>query len=137
MTSPALALQTLVRGRLITDPAVTAFVPAADITDRHGRPARFPSITFGEAREYPLGGIKRDSARIVLDVHLWSNAPGTRDAKRLGDAVRHALRDDPWSAEGHIVMDLRFAGARYMPDPASADVTHGVVTLDAFMLEAA
>lgn len=134
--SPSFALQVLIHDRLTTDPAVTALVPAKDITDRHGRPARFPSITFGEARENRLGAVKRESARVALDIHVWTDTPGTRDAKQIVDAARRALRNDPWEAEGHAVIDLRVDGARYMPDPASADVTHGVLTADAFMLEA-
>lgn len=135
--SPSLALQTSIRSRLVDAPAVVALVPAKDITDRHGRPARFPSITFGEGREYPLGGVKRDSARVALDLHVWTDTPGTAESKRITDALRRALREAPWSAEGHVVMDLVYTGARYMPDPSSADTTHGVVTFDAFMLEAA
>lgn len=137
IVSPSLALQTTIRARLIADPAVLALVPANDITDRHGRPARFPSITFGEAREYPLGGVKRDSARVALDLHIWTDTPGTRDSKSIADALRRALRAAPWSAEGHVVLDLQYESTRFMPDPAEADVTHGVVTFGAFLLEAA
>lgn len=133
--SPSFALQKLIHARLCADPAVTALVPAAGITDRHGRPARYPSITFGEGREYPLSGVKRDSARVSFDLHAWTDTPGTRDAKQLVDAVRRSLRDGPWEADGHAVLDLRFEGARYLPDPNSPDLTHAVLTLDAFMIE--
>lgn len=126
----------MIRTRLVADPAVLALVPANDITDRHGRPVRFPSITFGEGREYPLGSVKRDSARVVLDLHIWTDTPGTRDSKRLADAIRRALRAAPWSTEGHVVLDLQYESSRFIPDPASTDVTHGVVSFDAFMLEA-
>lgn len=135
--SPSLSLQRMIRARLIADPAVIALVPANDITDRHGRPVRFPSITFGEGREYPLGAVKRDSARVALDLHVWTDTPGTAQAKRITDAVRRALRNAPWETEGHNTMDLAFVSARYMPDPASADTTHGLITFDAFTLEAA
>lgn len=133
--SPALALQAMILARLAADPAVTALVPADDISDRHSGPAAFPSIIFGEGREYPLGGIKRDSARVALDLHVWTDTPGSGDAKEIANAVRRALRDAPWETEGHVVMDLAFVSARYMADPADADVTHGVITLDALTLE--
>jgi hypothetical protein len=133
--SPSFALQVLIHERLSAAPAVTALVPARDITDRHGRPARFPSIAFGEGREYPLGGVKRDSARVSFDLHVWTDTPGTRDAKLIVDAARRTLRDAPWDADGHAVLDLRFEGARYLPDPGAADITHGVLTLDAFLIE--
>ena len=133
--SPSLALQAGIRARLIADPAVIEAVPAADITDKHGRVARFPSVTFGEFREYVLAPMKRDSTRVSLDLHVWTDTPGTRDAKRLTDTLRRALRDGPWKAEGHIVMDLAFSGARYLPDPENPDITHGVISFDAFMLE--
>ncbi len=135
--SPSLALQTMIDARLCADAAVVALVPADDITDRRGRPAAFPSILFGEAREYPLGAVKRDSTRLSLDLHVWTDTLGTREAKEIVSAMRRALRDAPWEADGHAVLDLRFEGARYMPDPGDADITHGVVTVDAFMLETA
>ncbi|MER2263884.1 DUF3168 domain-containing protein [Methylobacterium oxalidis] len=135
--SPSLALQKLVRARLVADPAVVALVPADDITDRHGRPARFPSIVFGEGREHRLGAMKRESSRVVLDIHVWCDSPGTRQSKLIVDAIRRALRASPWSADGHAVLDLQFVSARYLPDPASADLTHSIVTFDSFMLETA
>lgn len=135
--SPSLALQAMIDARLCADAAVLALVPADDIDDRRGRPASYPSILFGEAREYPLGAVKRDSTRLSLDLHVWTDTPGTREAKEIVSAVRRALRDAPWEADGHAVLDVRFEGARYLPDPSNADITHGVVTVYAFMLETA
>lgn len=134
--SPALALQNMIRVRLVADQAVTALVPPAHISDRT-RPARFPSITLGEAREYALGAVKRDASRVVVDVHVWTDTAGSGVSKALAHAVRRAMRDGPWVAAGHTVMDLQFSGSRFMPDPAGEDVTHGVVSFDAYMVEAA
>lgn len=134
--SPSFALQVMMHERLTADPAVTTLVPADDITDASPLQAVYPSIRFSEGREYPLGSVKRSSSRVALDLHVWTDTAGTAEAKAITAAVRRALRDDPWSAEGHIVMDLAFVSARFMPDPANADITHGVVTFDAMMLEA-
>lgn len=133
--SAAYALQTSMFETLTADPAVLDLVPVEHIAEVQGLPAAWPSILFGEAREYPLGQVQRASTRVMIDVHVWTDTPGTRQAKQITAAVRRALRDGPWLAEGHVIMDLAFSGARYLPDPGSADVTHGVITFDAFMLE--
>lgn len=134
--SAALALQAMVRARLVADPAVLALVPADDITDRAGIKAQFPSIRFGESREYPLGDVSREAARVVIDLHYWTATPGTAESKTLAAAVNRAIRNDPWSAPGFDVMQLRSDGVRFMADPDTADVTHGVATYTAFMVEA-
>jgi hypothetical protein len=135
--SASLAIQAMIRARLIADPAVMALVAPSDIADRHGRPARFPSITFGEAREYALGTVSREAARVVIDLHLWTDTPGTTDSKTLAAAAHRAIRNDPWVAPGFNVMSLRSDGTRFMADPDTADVTHGVASYVVHMTEAA
>lgn len=134
--SAALALQAMVRDRLVADPAVMALVAADDITDGAGLVARFPSIRFGESREYPLGDVSREAARVVLDLHIWTGTPGTVEGKTLAAAVNRAIRNDPWAAPGWHVMNLRSDGTRFMADPDAADVTHGVASYAAHMVEA-
>ncbi len=134
--SASLALQTMIRTRLVADPAVTALVPPDHIADRPAQaPARFPAITLGAAREYPVGFLSRDASRVAVDLHVWTDTPGTAASKALADAVRRALRDAPWSADGQSVQQFRYSGAHFMADPADVDVTHGVISFEAHCVE--
>lgn len=135
--SPSLALQHMIRARLVADPAVLALVPANDIADRHGRPARFPSITLGEGREYRLGSVSREASRVVVDLHVWTDTAGTAQSKAIADAVRRAVRHEPWTVDQHMLMEFRYEGSRFMADPGSTDTTHGVMSFEAHMVEAA
>lgn len=132
--SPALALQTMIRTRLVADAGVLALVSADAIADQSGRPVELPSIVIGEDQELPLGTACRHSTRVVSTIHVWTEGADTLDAKQITDAMRRALRTGPWNAEGHIVMDLRYAGARFLRDP-DGDVAHAIVSLEAYMLE--
>ena len=133
--SAALSIQAMIRQRLVADPAVLALVPAGHIADRAARPALFPSIALGSAREYPVGFLGRDASRVVVDLHVWTNTPGTAASKAIADAVRRALRDMPWEAKGQSVQHFRYSGASFMPDTAGEDIVHGVVSFEAHCVE--
>lgn len=132
--SPALALQTMIRTRLVADASVRALVSADAIADQSGRPVDLPSIVIGEDQEIPLGTACRHATRVVSTIHVWAEGDDMLEAKAITDAMRRALRVAPWEAEGHIVMDLRYDGARFLRDP-EGDVAHAVVSLEAYMLE--
>ena len=80
--------------------------------------------------------MSREAARVVIDLHLWTDTPGTAASKTLAAAVNRAIRNDPWAAPGFHVMHFRSDGTRFMADPNTADVIHGVASYVAHMVEA-
>ncbi|MYZ46459.1 DUF3168 domain-containing protein [Propylenella binzhouense] len=131
MTDPALALQAAIRSRLVADPGVTALVAASAIVDR-GRPETFPSILIGIGSTSPAGlTLDRRHVNVVLDVHVWTRESALVDVKVIAEAVREALdAADSWILDGHRLVDLTLASARFMRDPAG-EFGHGVVTIEA------
>lgn len=132
--TPALALQKAIRARLTADASVTALVPADAILDVHGLPERFPCIILGEGQELPADTVARRHFRVHATLHVWQAETGTTGVKAIAGAVRRALRDAPWPADGHHVHDLAFTGATFLRDPDNASA-HGVVTFEAILEE--
>lgn len=130
----AVALQKALRARLATFPAVTALVPPANIGDRHGRPAAFPSIVMGEDQEIDAEvTLERRHVRVFVTLHTWDRSPALVTVKTITAAIAAAIRPDLMLDLGRLV-DLRLSGARYMRDPDGL-TAHGVVTLEALVEE--
>jgi len=133
VTEPSLALQTLVRSRLITSAELVELVPADHVLDKSDRPEVFPAIILGEGQTLPGSLIDRSDFEVVLDLHVWTQEPGLALAKRIAGEVRAALVVGPWANDGFHVADLRIASTRFLRDPGPYG--HGVVTLSALMKE--
>lgn len=133
MTEPSLALQTLVRSRLIVSTDLVALVPAAHVLDKNVRPEVFPCVLIGEGQTLPDDGLARDRFTVTLDVHVWAEEPGLATVKRITHTARTALVP-PFVVPGFHVADLRIASTRFMRDPAGYG--HAVATVEAIMKEA-
>lgn len=132
----ALALQKALRARLAAFPAVTALVPPANIGDRHGRPAAFPSIVMGEDQDVDAElDLERRFRRVYVTLHVWDRSPALVTVKGIAAAIGQAIRTDLALDAGRLV-DIKFASARYLRDPDGV-TAHGVVTLEALLEEAA
>ncbi|WP_333822428.1 DUF3168 domain-containing protein [Pinisolibacter sp.] len=127
-----MALQTLVRARLIASPDLVALVPADHVLDKNDRPEVFPCILIGEGQTLPDEGLARDRFAVTLDVHVWAEEPGLATVKTIAHAVRQALVLPFVILRFHVV-DLRIASTRFMRDPAGYG--HAVVTVEAPMKE--
>ncbi|WP_440408705.1 DUF3168 domain-containing protein [Neorhizobium petrolearium] len=131
---PSLELQKAIRSRLVAATAVTALVPAANIVDRNGTPATFPSILIGEGQTVPGGDIARTRHDAYLDLHIWQKETGLAFSKQVAGTIRDALKDTDWTATGLHVVDLHVASSRFMRDPNGTH-SHGVLSLTANVLE--
>ena len=136
MIEPSLALQKTLRARLVAASGVTALVPAANIRDSNGRPAVLPMILLGEGMTGEDDGIARNRFRVVADLHVWANEPGLAQSKQIMGAIRDALREGPFTAEGFHVVDLRIVSTRPLRDPGG-ELSHGIVSIEARLLELA
>ena len=123
---PSLAIQRAMRARLIAAPAVTALVPAERIFDGRWRTEQLPCIIIGE------GSVLYS----YLDVHVWAREEGFELAKEITGAIRTALKQAPWTAEGHIVHGITVSKARFIRGK-DAENAHAIISVDAIMQGAA
>lgn len=135
--SAELALQKAVRARLTATQEVTALVPAASILDRSARPNPRPSIIIGEGQSVDENdSISRNRIRIYFDLHIWTEELSTELSKRIVGAIRAALKVRPPVVDGYHCADCRIRQARFLRDP-DGETAHGVVTVDALIVEVA
>ncbi|MHB2165727.1 DUF3168 domain-containing protein [Alsobacter sp. R-9] len=131
-----LALQGALRTRLIETEAVTELVEPNAIFDRHSRPERFPCVVIGEGQAIVENAdFARRLVRVFFTVHVWSREVGTTHAKAITGAVASALKPEFDHVEGHKVLDLVVASARFLRDPAG-EHSHAVLTVEALVQEA-
>lgn len=133
MTEPSLALQVLIRSRLIADPAVTAIVPANNIFDSNSRPERFPRIVIGDGFANYGDDFEAFHDKTFLDLHLWTESPSLASVKEIAGAVRSALKAKPWPVAGFLCSHLMPSTFRTMRDPQG--YSHGVLTVEAILQE--
>lgn len=132
MSDPGAALQKAIYDQLRVDAGVTALV-AGRIFDAvpKGALPDFPYISFGtyQANEDGAGCI--DGTEAYIDLHVWSRAVGSLEAKRIASAVRAALHEADMSlAPDHRLIEIMFDGNRVLSDPDGL-TTHGVLTFRA------
>lgn len=136
MSEPTLALQTAIRSRLISTPAVTALVPASRIIEGPTRPERFPSIIFGRGQTVFAG--RAYSWRHVwayLDIHIWTLEGGTEAARQIANETDRALVE-PLTMPGFELLDGNFTitAAQFFRDPDALH-GHGVMSVQALLGE--
>lgn len=139
MIDPAYAVQALIHHRLTTSPAVTALVPAENISDVSGVPRVFPSIIIGEGAARYSDRYDSFHEQVTTQVHIWTDGDegepdGLVDVKLIAGAVRAALREAPWSTGGHVCHGITVSRGAFMRDP-SGKLGHGVLYVDATLQE--
>lgn len=133
--SPGDALEVAVRARLIDFDPLIELVPEDRIGDRHGRPAKFPAVVFGEGQEVPAAvTFDRRHVWVYANLHIWDRSPGLGTVKTIANTIRTALHGEPLELEGVRLLDLMWSGARYLRDPDGV-TSHAVVTLEALVEE--
>ena len=130
-----LALQKALRAAFTASAEVAALVPAANVLDRHLRPAPSPSVIIGEADGRPdAGNVGRDRWEVFADVHVWVAELSTEGCKRIIGALQRCLTLDPRPdlGDGLHLADWHVWRFRVLRDP-SGDTSHGVVTVRAIV----
>lgn len=133
---PSLAIQRAMRARLIAAPAVTALVPAERIFDGRWRTEQLPCIIIGEGSVLYSDEYVSFHDEAYLDVHVWAREEGFELAKEITGAIRTALKQAPWTAEGHIVHGITVSKARFIRGK-DAENAHAIISVDAIMQGAA
>ncbi|OWU84465.1 hypothetical protein ATO6_12285 [Oceanicola sp. 22II-s10i] len=132
MIEPSIAFQTAVRTALVTDPAVSALVPANSVRAGSTRPENLPCIILANPVTQHLGRTACGGylTRVLINLHIWALEEGADMARQIGGAVSLALWDAPPTAEVGIDAFERpsFSFMRD-PDPQLA-YCHGVGTVE-------
>ena len=137
VADPSLALQAMIRARLIADAATIALVPATNILDRNHRPEQFPAIIIGEGQALMADNIDSFHDDAFADVHIWAQEIGLETGKSIAGAVKSALQNGPWAIDGYRAINVRTASAKYLRDPelGVGPISHVVLTVEAIVIE--
>ena len=130
MIEPFLPLQAAIRAQLIANGSLTALIPAKSILDANQRPSVMPALLMGEGQTIPDTGYMRDRFEVSLDLHIWTQEPGTAVSKQIAGAVRNALYNWRPEATGLEIADLYVESTRFLRDPDTVHA-HAVMTLTA------
>ena len=136
MTEPSLALQTAIRDRLTSTPAVTNLVSPAHIRDGGVNPEQMPSILFGTPQTVLAGHVGNwRSAWVYIDLHIWAFEQGTEAVRQIGRAIDKALAAS-FEVPGYELIPGNFTveSLRAMRDP-DGEHGHGVLTVRALLGE--
>ena len=133
MIEPTLALQTAIRARLVTDPAVTALVEPDHIRSGSPRPDHVPCVIMADSSTTLHGHDYRAqrAAWVHLDLHTWARGAGQDAAKELSHAVRFAL-DEPLRIKGGECDHFEVERVVYPRDP-DPSLGHGVLSVEALV----
>ncbi len=115
---------------------LTAYAPLSALVgqrvfDRITPNTASPYLTIFEAQLIEAGDDCTDGDEVSFDVHVWSRAVGSFEAKAIAGHVRKALHGfDLPLGDDHALIDLSFTDARFFRDPDGL-TTHGVVSFRA------
>lgn len=133
---PSLALQALIRERLVQSADLTELVPPDNVLDVTGRPERMPAVIIGEGQTL-YGDF---SATTTAMLHVWLQESGLKAAKQAAGAIVEAVRvdaqrDGALRIPGFIVHDMAANRTHYMRDP-HGPYSHAVISVSAIVQEA-
>jgi hypothetical protein len=117
MTSASWSLQSAIHDRLVADADLVTRIGGPRIWDHVPRGAAFPYVTYGTARteDWSTGDSTGQSHTLVL--HVWSRAPGRREALAIGERITTLLDDTTLTLDGHRVVVIRVEAADVVRQP--------------------
>lgn len=135
-SDPSLALQALIRERLIQSSDLNELVPPDNVLDVTGRPERMPAVIIGEGQTL----YDDFSATTTSVLHVWFQESGLKAAKQAASAIVEAVRvdaqrDGALRIPGFIVHDMAANRTHYMRDP-HGPYSHAVISVSAIVQEA-
>jgi hypothetical protein len=130
MATAGWALQKAIHGALTASAPLTTLLGGAHVFDDVPRDAAFPYLTFGQStlRDWSAGG--EEASEHILTIHVWSQAPGRKEAHAIMGTVRGVLHDQALALDGHRLVNLRHEISEARRD-ADGETTHGIVRLRA------
>lgn len=111
-----------------------ASVAGGRVYDRPQSNVAFPYVEIGEAQVIPddvsttSGGSDQGLSEFV-DLHIWSDYQGQKEAKDIADAIRTALHETTLTVTGRASALCFQRNARILRDPDGVR-THGVMSFE-------
>lgn len=116
MSDPSLDMQKAIVHRLKNTAGVTALV-AQRIFDQVPPNTAFPYISYGSDQVLSDDADCVTGYEIFIQIDVWSRAVGQPEMKRIGGAVRAALRDAEFVLDDHALVLIEHRTTRYLDDP--------------------
>ncbi|ACF02481.1 conserved hypothetical protein [Rhodopseudomonas palustris TIE-1] len=132
-SDPSLALQAVIRERLIASYELMALVPPDNVLDVTGRPEVMPAVIIGEGQSV----FDRFKATTFATLHVWFQEPGLVAAKEAAGAIIDALdvdaqRDGVLRLPGFVVHGMGATRTQFTRDP-HGPYSHAIVTVEAIV----
>jgi hypothetical protein len=109
MSSASFALQKAIFAALSADENIRDIVDDPPrVFDHVPRSSALPYIVVGDDRTRDWSTATEPGSEHALTIHVWSRAPGHREARVAADAVIAALNGAALAVEGHTLIDLRW-----------------------------
>ena len=132
MTVGAFALQTILYSTLNGDSTLTSTL-GAGIHDDVPEDSDFPYVTMGESTVMDYGTMDVDGSDNTINIHVWSQYKGAKEAKDIMDRVHTLLHNSSLSVSGFNLVNLRFEFSDILRDPDGV-TRHGVMRFRASIL---
>jgi hypothetical protein len=130
MSDASAALQSALHAALAQHAPLIALLGGARVYDVVPRSVEVPYVSFGQTLERDWGTGGEEGSEHTVTLHVWSRAPGRREALVIARAVRAALHDRPLGLEGHRLVNLRHEFSEVRRD-SDGETFHGIVRLRA------
>lgn len=124
----ASAVQRGLYARLTADAGVVALV-AGRVFDRVPARAPFPFVTIADAQVIEDGTDCREGSELFVDLHVWSDAVGHVEVKKIAGAMRRALQADLDLGATHALVDLSIRAFQIVSPGDEDTLGHGVLTI--------
>lgn len=131
MSDPALDTLAAFVAALKAEPSVAAIV-GDRVYDRVPQRVQYPCLQVRDIQVMADDAECVDGFEIFADVHIWSRAYGTPEARRLCSAVHTALHNATLTLATYSVVEIRHQSTRVLDDP-DGETSHGIVTFRALV----
>lgn len=127
MAETILPLQAAVRAAIVGDTSLGALIADRAYDRVPARPV-FPYVTIGGLQATEDGADCVDGEEVFLDVHVWSRAKDSVEAKRIAAELKRLFHGSELDlGDGAALTDLEWRGTRFLNDP-DGQTEHGVVS---------
>jgi len=118
-------LQRALYRQLTADANLTALTGGPRIFDKPPQQLDYPYLTLGASLVRDWSTATEAGEEHILTIHVWSRAPGSRQAQQILAAVRQSLHDEALPLTGHALINLRheFSDVRF---DTQRDLQHGI-----------
>ena len=126
------ALQSTIYSTLNNDNTLTNTL-GAGVYDEVLENATYPFVSLGEETAVDYSTKDLDGGEFTINIHVWSQYKGAKQAKEIMDRIHDLLHDSSLSVSGFNLANLRFEFSDILRDPDGI-TRHGVMRFRAIIL---